>query len=413
MSAQDHRCEVAIVGAGMVGAALAALLTRAGFSVSLVEAREPPAFNPGQAVGLRVSALSPGSAAILDAAGAWPEIEQVRSCPYRQMRVEDEGHEAVLAFEAPVFGLERLGTIVENTLVQSVLWRLARSSPLLRSWCPDAVKSLHMGEHSARLTLDSGAVIEARLVVAADGADSAVRKQAGIAQQVWDYGQQGIVSVVRTDRPNPGIAWQRFMPGGPLAFLPLADGQSSIVWTRPGAEADGLIMLDDAAFLQVLNAASRGWLGEVLACGPRVAFPLTMRLSDRYVAARTVLLGDAAHVVHPLAGQGVNLGFADAAALVEMLIAQRQGGGDLGDFGLLARYERWRRSESQVMAGGIHALRSLFATPPMAGLRGLGMRLVSRSWLGREAFLRRAAGQGRNAPRLARGEGLAALLRQG
>jgi 2-octaprenyl-3-methyl-6-methoxy-1,4-benzoquinol hydroxylase len=114
-----------------------------------------------------------------------------------------------------------------------------------------------MGEHSARLTLDSGAVIEARLVVAADGADSAVRKQAGIAQQVWDYGQQGIVSVVRTDRPNPGIAWQRFMPGGPLAFLPLADGQSSIVWTRPGAEADGLIMLDDAAFLQVLNAA--GW----------------------------------------------------------------------------------------------------------------------------------------------------------
>lgn len=395
----------------MVGSALAALLVRGGLSVSLVEAREPPAFDPEEPVGLRVSALSPGSACILDAAGAWTAIEALRCCPYRRMHVEDAAHESVLEFEAPRFGLERLGTIVENAVVQSVLWRLATTSPMMRLWCPDRVRSWQAGQDTVRLELESGASLEASLVVAADGADSALRRLAGIDQQTWDYEQQGVVCVARTAKPNPGTAWQRFMDGGPLAFLPLSDGQSSIVWTRPAREAAGLLDLSDAEFIDRLDAASGGWLGAIEDCGSRAAFPLAMRLSDRYIAERTVLLGDAAHVVHPLAGQGVNLGFADAAALVERVVARRQSGGDIGAYPLLSSYERWRRSENTLMAGGIHALRGLYMTPALGWLRGLGMGLVGRSWFARDAFLRRAAGQGRNAPRLARGEDLAALMR--
>lgn len=408
----SRRFDIAVVGAGMVGATAAALLARGGFSVALVEARQPPVFDPALPVGLRVSALSPGSTAILAEAGAWSEIERVRSCPYRHMQVEDQGNAAVLEFEAPAFGMERLGTIVENDLVQSVLLGVAGASALIELFVPDTVERVDTNDHAAHLKLASGVGIEAQLVLAVDGAESPLRRQFGIRQQTWDYNQKGLVCVIATAPPNPGTAWQRFLPGGPLALLPLADGSSSIVWTRPSDEADRLLALPDAGFLESLAAAASGWLDGVLECGPRAAFPLAMRLSERYVSGRLVLLGDAAHVVHPLAGQGVNLGLADAAALVEVLIQARGTGRDLGSHGLLGRFERWRRSESEVMAGGIHALRSLFMTPALAGLRGTGMGWVSRSWVARETFLRRAAGQGRNAPRLARGETLQSLLRQ-
>jgi len=395
----------------MVGATLAALLARSGFSVALIEAREPREFDVQQPVGLRVSALSPGSASILSAAGTWAEIEKQRSCPYLRMRVEDAAHEVALDFEAPVFGLERLGTIVENDLVQSASWRVAGSHPLLTLYCPDALTAWRCTAHGTSIALESGAGIDAQLCIAADGSESALRRMAGIDQEVWDYGQRGVVCVVETEQPNPGTAWQRFMEGGPLAFLPLANGNSSIVWTRPAKEAERLLGLDQASFVRELDGASNRWAGRVKSCGPCASFPLSMRLSHGYIAERLVLLGDAAHVVHPLAGQGVNLGFADAAALTELLVERRQAGGDIGAHDLLARYERWRRSENSVMAGGIHALRSLFMTPAMSGLRALGMRLVGRSWMARDAFLQRAAGQGRNAPRLAKGADLGALMR--
>jgi len=406
----QHEYDVTVAGAGMVGGAVASLLAKCGFSVAVVEPAEPEAFDPGADVGLRVSALSVASARILNEAGAWAAIQRTRCSHYQSMRVEEAGQEGGLDFEAAAFGLERLGSIVENDVVQACLWGVLEALPLVDRFCPDRVRSVEQGANGVLVELEGGARLRSGLLLAADGAASPIRRMLGIRQQTWDYNQSGIVGVIRTQRPNPGTAWQRFMSGGPLAFLPLSDGRSSIVWTRPSATARDWMATDSAAFAQALTEASQGWLGTVLECGPRAAFPLTMRLSDQYVSGRVVLLGDAAHVVHPLAGQGVNLGLADVAALVEVLLEARSGG-QLFDPARLAHWQRWRRSESGIMAAGIHGIRALFMPPGLAPLRGFGLRAVGRSWLARDFFIRRAAGLAGMAPRLSRGEGLKQLLR--
>jgi 2-octaprenylphenol hydroxylase len=407
----DSHYDVAIVGAGMVGATLASLLSRSGFSVALVESSEPQPFDGEAEVGLRVSAISPGSAAILEQAGVWKAISKQRVRPYRRMQVDDGVETDALLFDAPVFNLERLGTIVENTLLQWSLWQFVSSAGLLDIFCPDRLQGIEQSRQQNVLLLKSGREIKARLVVGADGAASRVRKIIGIRQDHYSYNQHGVVAVVTKQKPNPGVAWQRFLAGGPLAFLPLADGRSSIVWTRPSAEAGRLMALETSEFIGELDKASSGWLGRVEACGPRAAFPLSMRLSECYASQRTVLIGDAAHVVHPLAGQGVNLGIADAAGLTGLLIRARLAGGDIGSPGLLQNYDRLRRSESETMAYGMHALRSLFGIEGLSPFRRVGLALVKRSWTIKDMFLQRAAGVADNAPELARGTTLQELLK--
>lgn len=399
--------DVTVVGGGMVGATLANLLARAGFAVALVDAAGRPAWNDADPVGLRVSALSPGSAAVLTQAGAWDRVRAARHCPYRRMHVEDGQGEGLLEFEAAPFGLDLLGTLVENDLLCAALWD-ALGDPGPQGTRPEVFAPARVAEVAqdaagTHCTLEDGQVITAGLLVGCDGPGSRVRRAAGIGGSAWSYNQHGLVAVVRKSRPNPGVAWQRFLPGGPLAFLPLSDGASSIVWTLPTREAQALVAADEHDFMEQLGAASDGWLGRVDSVGPRAAFPLGMHLGERYVAGRVILLGDAAHGVHPLAGQGVNLGLADVAALVETLVAQRSSGGDLADPKALARFDRWRRSETAMIAGGVHAIGALFRPGALALPRSLGMRLVNGSWTLREAFLRRAAGLGPNAPRLARG----------
>ena len=406
--------DVAVVGAGMVGAATAALLARSGFSVALIEGREPRPFDAAAEVGLRVSALSPGAADILAEAGAWRLIERTRCSPYRHMAVEDRDEHSVIEFQAAEFGEDSLGFIVENDLVQWALWQALQLMAGVEFFCPDSVRDMALEDGERVLTLDSGARLRARLLVAADGADSRIRRLLGIGQDHWEYGQAGVVGVVETTPPNPALAWQRFMDGGPLAFLPLADGRSSIVWSRPEAEAQRLLALDDAAFLDELGVAAAGgpdhWPGTPVSCGPRAAFPLTMRLSDRYAAPAAVLVGDAAHVVHPLAGQGVNLGLLDAAGLVEVLIEARHAGAAFAAPRVLEKYDRWRRSEAEVMCRGVHGIRGLFMPAGLGPLRRVGLGLVARSWMARETFIRRATGRNSNAPALARGIGLNRLL---
>lgn len=407
-----HDCDVAVVGGGMVGTATACLLLKEGFSVALIEAREPPGFDESEPVGLRVSAVSPGSESILGHTGAWRIIAERRHCPYRRMHVEeaDDGEPAVVEFTAAEFGLERLGTIVENASIEAAMWQVLEARRTagdpLEVHRPARIAETEIAGGALTLSLDGGNRLSAALMVGADGPQSPVRERSGIDQRIWHYGQQAIVSVVRAERANPGVAWQRFMEGGPLAFLPLSDGASSIVWTRPNAEAERLLGIEDEAFCEALTEASGEWLGAVEVCGPRAGFDLTMRLSDRYAARRTALVGDAAHVVHPLAGQGVNMGFLDAAALVEVLAALREEHDEWASENVLdcalERYQRWRRSDAEVMALGIHGIRALFTPPVLAPLRRLGLNMVAQSWPAREAFVRRAAGLHSDAPALAR-----------
>ena len=408
------RFDIVVAGAGMVGAAAASLLARSGFSVAVIDRSEPRSFDSSQPVGLRVSAISPGSADILGEAGAWRQIQRQRHCPYRRMVVEDRGESATMAFDAAEFGMDELGTIVENDLVQWSLWQSLLSAGGVEIFCPDRVASLDREDDRPVIGLESGQSIRCGLLVAADGANSEIREKLGIRQDYWEYGQQGLVGVVQTETPNAGVAWQRFLESGPLAFLPLEDGSSSIVWSLPESEAQRLLEADEKSFIDELQHAVAGgeghWPGAVTGCGPRAAFPLTMRLSERYFANRTVLIGDAAHAVHPLAGQGVNLGLLDAAGLVEVLVNARQRESDFSGQRALEKFGRWRRSEAELMARGMHGIKGLFVPEELALLRRVGMGLVSGSWFARDALIRRAAGRHRNAPALARGTSLTELL---
>ncbi|MCJ7814835.1 MAG: FAD-dependent oxidoreductase [Xanthomonadales bacterium] len=407
--------DIVVVGAGMVGAAAASLLARSGFSVAVVDHEEPRPFNSGEPVGLRVSAFSPGAANVLSEAGAWRQVERQRHCPYRRMAVEDREENVCLEFNAAEFGLERLGTIVENDLVQWSLWQSLLTMGGVELYCPDRVVGLDYADGDPVVNLESGTSLSCTLLVGADGANSGIRKLLGIRQDHWEYGQRGLVAVVQTATPNNGLAWQRFLEGGPVAFLPLADGSSSIVWSLPEAEAVRMLDLDDSSFLAELDNAVAGgenhWPDRLLACGPRAAFPLTMRLSERYTGNRAVLIGDAAHVVHPLAGQGVNLGLLDAAGLVEVLVNARNRKADIAAVKTLEKYGRWRRSEAEVMARGMHGIRGLFIPEELGPLRRLGISLVSGSWFARDVFIKRAIGRNRNSPALARGQVLTDLLR--
>lgn len=395
--------DVTVVGGGMVGATTANLMARAGMSVTLLEGRDEPAWDADAPIGLRVSAFSPGSISVLERAGAWAAVNGRRHRSYRRMRVEDGQGSGVVEFEAARFGLERLGVIAENALVTRCLWDAFTGAPGLEVRSPAAVCAVRSTGDMVEAVLGDGATLTSRLLIACDGPRSAVRRFMGIGSQAWEYNQKAVVCTVEKSRPNPGTAWQRFLEGGPVALLPLPGGVSSLVWSVPARDAESLLAMDEAEFIHRLDEATSDWLGTVTGVGPRAAFPLAMNLSDRYIAGRVVLLGDAAHAIHPLAGQGVNLGLADAAALVETLVKQRAAGGSLAAPDALASFERWRRSESSLMAAGVHGLGALFRPGLLAPLRTLGMGVVGRSWLLRDAFIRRAAGLGPHAPRLALG----------
>jgi len=369
--------DVAVVGGGMVGAAAALALARAGFSTALLEARAPTAWSAGDEVDLRVVGLAPSSLALLDDLGVWPSIRAARAGPYARMHVWDAESGAAIDFDAPSEGRELLGYIVENNLVQWTLWQALEAAGV-RRLCPAEVKGFEAREDRIQLELADGETLAAGLLVAADGAASPLRQLAGIGTHGRDYAQRAVVAHVATERSHENTAWQRFLSSGPLALLPLADGRSSIVWSLPEAEAQRVLALDDATFLNELGMASDFRLGRIVASTPRAAFPLKLQLAERYQADRFVLLGDAAHAVHPLAGQGVNLGLRDVAELRDTLFAARAAGRDIGAEHVLRRYARRRRSADTLDAMGFDALARIYAwqSPALVAARGLGVRLL-------------------------------------
>lgn len=371
--------DVAVVGGGMVGAAAALALARAGFSTALLEARAPAAWDANAEVDLRVVGLAPSSVILLDELGVWTSIRDARAGPYSHMHVWDAESGAAIDFDAASEGRDRLGYIVENNLVQWTLWQALEASGV-RRLCPVAVQGFEAREDRIQLELAGGEMLAAGLLVAADGAASPLRRLAGIGTRGRDYAQRAVVAHVATERPHEDTAWQRFLPGGPLALLPLADGRSSIVWSLPEAEARRVLALDEQAFLDELGVASDFRLGRIVATTPRAAFPLKLQLAERYQADRFVLLGDAAHAVHPLAGQGVNLGLRDVAELRDTLIDARAAGRDIGAAHVLRRYARRRRSADTLDALGFDALARIYAwqSPALVAARGVGVRLLDR-----------------------------------
>lgn len=381
------RLGVAVAGGGVVGAACALALARAGLDVALVEARPVPRWLAEQP-DLRVYALAPDNAALLDALGVWPQVVRARAQPYRKMRVWDAGGGDELAFDATTLARDELGWIVENGLLVDRLWA-ALVAAGVQVHCPARVQGMEQDEAGVRLQLDDGTRLEARVAVAADGGASELRRLAGLDVDAHDYGQRGVVAFIETADPHQETAWQRFLPTGPLALLPFTQGRSSIVWTLPEAEAQRVLALDDAAFALELTDASAARLGRAQPVSERAAFPLRRQLVRQQVAGRVLVLGDAAHVVHPLAGQGVNLGLRDVAALrteVESAQARRV---DWASAHRLQRWARRRRSDNTVSAYAFEGINRLFsnadplavlARGPLLGLAGKLPPLTRALW---------------------------------
>ncbi len=394
--------QVVILGGGMVGGALACALGQAGIAVTVVEATPPTPPDPEGPYDLRVSAISLASETLLRNLGAWDEIPALRLAPYQVMRVWEWGGE--VHFDAAEVGQPHLGHIIENRVIQWALYQRARRLPEVQWLSPVRPCRIRWEDEAVHLHLDDGRELRARLVVGADGARSWLRHQAGIESRGWSYRQMGLVSVVRTALPHQETAWQRFLPGGPLAFLPLSDGSCSIVWSLPEDRARRHLQLPDWAFRDALARAFGHRLGAVEWNGPRAAFPLRLHHARRYTAPRLALVGDAAHTIHPLAGQGVNLGLLDAAALAQTLTEAHRRGRDLGAHPLLRRYERARKGDNWGMALSMDAFHRLF-TPahlPLRLLRNLGLAQFDRHPLAKRQAIQAALGWRGEIPELAR-----------
>ncbi len=394
-----HRYDITITGGGMTGLALACALGQQGKKVAVLEAGPAPApFDPEAEADLRVVALNRASESLLDNLGAWQRLRQWRISTFDRMHVRDAGSSASIGFSAAELGEPDLGHIIENRLIQRALYESATALDGVDWFDSISIRDLGVDDHDAVITLEDGRVFTSRLIVGADGRFSRVREAAGITVHSRDYQQQAIIATVTTEQPSDRTAWQRFLPDGVLAFLPLADGRSSIVWSSKRAE--DILALDDEAFRQALGEAFDFHLGAVLDSSARAAFPLIGRHAQHYVKPRLALIGDAAHTVHPLAGQGVNLGFMDVAELADVLGKSQR---DPGSLLLLRRYERARRGENSVMQKLMEGFQLLFlnSIPPLAGLRGLGLTLTDQLGPVKATMMRYAMGTMGDLPPLA------------
>ena len=404
------QADLIIVGAGMVGSTLALALQDAGLKIVLIDAG-PLQVQPFAAEDVfepRVSALSAASQRILDRVGAWSGIVERRASPYSDMQVWDGSGTGHIHFSAASVHAEVLGHIVENRVVQDALLDKLHAGGGIEMVANARLEQLVRLEEGWELTLTDGQRFVTPLLVAADGANSTVRRLSGCQTREWDYLHHAIVTSVRCAEPNQRTAWQRFTDDGPLAFLPLQRGGDqhwcSIVWSVPESEASRLMGLDDEAFRTTLGRAFEHRLGEVLEADLRLCIPLRQRHAKRYVQPGLALIGDAAHSIHPLAGQGVNLGLLDAATLAEVIRAAQARGEPPGSARVLGRYERRRMPHNLAMMAAMEGFERLFqADPPLVRwLRNTGLKGVQALPEAKAMFVRQALGLSGDLPDLAR-----------
>ncbi len=417
--------ELLIAGGGLNGLLLGIACAGAGLDCAVVD-REDPARMLSQGFDGRSSAIAFGSQQVLSALGLWPAIAGEAE-PILEIRVADDNSRLYVHYDRRELGTEApLGWIVENRVLRRALFERAGALPSLALLAPLAVDMVERLPAAATAVLSDGQRMTARLVAAADGAASPLRRAAAIRTVEWRYPQTAIVATVRHERPHAGIAVEHFLPAGPFAILPMTDdpapvddalraglpaapkARSSVVWTEREELAARLLALPEPAFAAELAARFGDFLGHVEPAAPRWSYPVGLMLAERYVERRLALVGEAAHVIHPIAGQGLNIGIRDVAALAELVIDARRLGLDIGEDALLQRYQRWRRLDALLLAAVTDGLNRLFSNsiPPLRLARDLGLAAVDRIAPVKRFLMRDAMGVTGDLPRLLRGEPL-------
>jgi 2-octaprenylphenol hydroxylase len=401
--AESNSFDLVIIGSGLVGCALAASLAGdRNLTIALVDRQPATKLPDKQSIHPRVSAISPASKALLKQLGVWqPLAKRYRLTPFSQMRVWDQQGTGELTFSADQLGHPALGYIVENQLLVYLLQQqLAEKANIHWYYEAELAQLGPAQQHSRQLVLTNGKQLSARLVVGADGGRSQVRQQAAIALKSTSYSQQAIVATIKTQHPHQATAWQVFTDHGPLALLPVTldhhDKQNycSIVWSTTEQAAEQLMAVDVDHFSQALSQASQYRLGKLSLASERYAFPLWQGYPNRYCQPRLVLVGDAAHVIHPLAGQGVNLGLQDVACLAQLLTDYLARGGDIGDIALLNRYQWQRMGENRAVMALMTQLNRLFRSNPLAirWVRNQGMAWLNHLPWAKTRLMEKAMG---------------------
>lgn len=411
LAGMEPDCDVIIAGGGLNGPALALALAQGGLSVAIVDA-QPARARAEAAFDGRAYALAIASRRLLAAIGVWPRVAE-NAQPILGIRASD-GHAGegaapfFLDFDHAEIEEGPMGHMLEDRFLYAAFLSAMEAEARITHLPGTSVTAQEPGPAAIAVTLSDGRRLTGRVLAGADGRASGTAERAGIGRTGWSYGQTALVCAIEHEKPHGGIAQQFFMPTGPLAILPLPGNRSSIVWSETDENARTIAALDDEAFLSVLRPRFGDWLGAIRLAGARFSYPLNLTLANSYTAPRLALVGDAAHGVHPIAGQGLNLGLRDVAALAQVLVEAKRRGEDIGAADVLDRYQRWRRFDATALALGMDAVNRLFSNdnPVLRAGRDLGMGVVNAIPALRRGFIRQAAGLTGELPRLLAGEPL-------
>jgi len=385
--------DVIIAGGGITGLTLACALGNTGLRIGVIDQREPQAFTEDYA--LRVSAINRASLQVFNDAGAFERMQQLRVSPFREMHVWDSTGVGQIHFDSAELGLDTLGYIIENNVIQLALLAIVQQAEMIDWLCPAKIESLDTSEELKQLRLTDGNALTAKLIVGADGANSIVRKTMGIELVRKSYQQQAIVCTVATEYEHRQTAWQCFLPSGPLAFLPLADGSCSIVWSLDETRVEQMMALDDEAFSGKLGESFEYRLGSVKTVSSRAVFPLGHGHVDSYVQQGLALIGDAAHNIHPLAGQGANLGIMDAACLAGVIADALQAQRQWSALHTLRKYERSRKGDNRLMEATMTGFKHLFGNdnPFLTEIRNIGLNVADHAGPIKQMLINQALGE--------------------